>query len=117
MAKETSVKETTPAVSPPETKANPPTSLFGKFYPTDPHSPKTVHSRPPPPPQLFLTGNFSNDDCDGSENVKKANFAREHAFLYIVLPSLNDYGVKIPNFTFYGGRKQAATNFSLPSKT
>ena len=72
MAKETSVKETTPAVSPPETKASPPTSLFGKFYPTDPHYFKTVHSRhPPPPPHLFLTGNFSNDDCDGSEDVKK----------------------------------------------
>ena len=40
MAKETSVKETTPSVPPPETKPSPPTTLFGKFYPTDPHVPR-----------------------------------------------------------------------------
>ena len=28
-----------------------------------------------------------------------------HAFLYISLPSLHDYNVKMPNCTFYGGRK------------
>ena len=40
-----------------------------------------------------------------------------HAFLYISLPSLHDYDVKMPNCKFYGGRKQATTNllpFSLP---
>ena len=26
---------------------------------------------------------------------------------------MNDYDVKIPNFTFYGGRKQATTKFRL----
>ena len=38
-----------------------------------------------------------------------------HAFLYISLPSLHDYGVKMPNYKFYGGRRQATTNlfFSL----
>ena len=38
-----------------------------------------------------------------------------HAFLYISLPSLHDYDVKMPNCKFYGGRKQATTNlfFSL----
>ena len=41
----------------------------------------------------------------------------QHTFLYISLPSLLDYGVKIPNFTFYGGRKQAITNFSFSFKT
>ena len=30
-----------------------------------------------------------------------------HAFLYFSLPSLYDYDVKLPNFTFYGRRKQA----------
>ena len=30
-----------------------------------------------------------------------------HAFLYISLPSLHDYDGKMPNFTCYGGRKQA----------
>ena len=29
------------------------------------------------------------------------------AFLYISFPSLHDYHVKIPNFTFCEGRKQA----------
>ena len=49
MAKETSVKET-PAVPPPETKPSPPTTLFGKFYPTDPHVPRVCSQSPPPPP-------------------------------------------------------------------
>ena len=35
------------------------------------------------------------------------------AFLYPSLPSLHDYDVNMPNFTFYGGRKQATTNFSF----
>ena len=34
-----------------------------------------------------------------------------HAFLYISLPSLHDYEVKMPNFTFYGERKQGTANF------
>ena len=29
-----------------------------------------------------------------------------HAFLCISLPSLHDYDVKFPNFTFYGGRER-----------
>ena len=37
----------------------------------------------------------------------------QDTFLYISLPSLHDYGVKIPNLTFCGGRKQAITNFSF----
>ena len=36
-----------------------------------------------------------------------------HAFWYISLPSLQDYDLKVPNFTLYGGRKQATTNCSL----
>ena len=37
------------------------------------------------------------------------------SFLYIPLPSLHDYDVKMPNFKFYGGREQATKNlfFSL----
>ena len=39
-----------------------------------------------------------------------------HAFLYISLPSLHDYDVKMPNCKFYGGRKRATTNFfNFPS--
>ena len=33
--------------------------------------------------------------------------------LYISLPLLHDYDVKMPYFTFYGGRKQATTKFSF----
>ena len=74
---------------------------------------------------LFISviRNFSNDYGDGNENVKKALFLLRktttlhvhHAFLYISLPSLHDYDVKMPNCKFYGGRKQATTNlfFSL----
>ena len=36
-----------------------------------------------------------------------------HAFLYISLPSLLEYDGKMPNFTFYGGRKQATAKFSF----
>ena len=66
-------------------------------------------------------GSFSNDDGDGNENVKKAigllskttTLHVHHAFLYISLPLLHDYDVKMPSFTFYGGRKQATTKFSF----
>ena len=69
-----------------------------------------------------LTAN-SNDDAHGNEDVKKAigllrkttTLHVHHDFLYISLPSLHDYEVKMPNCKFYGGRKQATTNlfFSL----
>ena len=68
-----------------------------------------------------LIGSLSNDD--GNQDVKKAigllrtttSLNLHHAFLYISLPSLHDYDVKMPNCKFYGGRKQATTNlfFSL----
>ena len=70
-----------------------------------------------------IIGSFSNDHGDGKEDVKKAigllrkttTLHVHHAFLYISLPSLHDYDVKMPNCKFYGGRKQATTNifFSL----
>ena len=34
-----------------------------------------------------------------------------HAFLYISLPFLHDYDVKMPNFVIYGERKQATRKF------
>ena len=69
----------------------------------------------------MLVGSFSNGDGDGNENVKKAmglwskttSLHAHHPFLYISLPLLRDYDVKMPSFTFYGGRKQATTNFSF----
>ena len=39
-----------------------------------------------------------------------------HAFLHMYLLLLHDYDVKMPNFTFYGGRpKQVTTKFSFHS--
>ena len=56
---------------------------------------------------------------DDNENVKKSNrfnnqnnFARASRFLYISLPSLHDYDVKMPIFAFYSGSTQA-TKFPL----
>ena len=78
-----------------------------------------------PFPLKLIVGSFSNDVGDGSKNFKKAiglisktaTLLVQHTFLDISLPSLHDYGVKIPNLTFYGGRKQATTNFSFSFKT
>ena len=60
---------------------------------------------------------FISDDGDGNENVKTAigyKFGRASRFLYIFfLPLLHDYDVKMANFTFYEGCKQATTKFSF----
>ena len=69
--------------------------------------------------QCELTGTFSNDDGDGNEKAKRAigllskttSLHVHHAFLYISLPLLHEHNVKMPLFTFYGGRKQATTKF------
>ena len=39
------------------------------------------------------------------------NFARASHFFVHFFPFLHDYAVKMPNFAFYGGRKQATTKF------
>ena len=64
-----------------------------------------------------LLGSFSNDN----ENFRKAigllikttSLHVQHAFLYIYLLLLHGYYVKMPNFMFYQGRKQARTKFSF----
>ena len=47
--------------------------------------------------------------------LRKTTLHVQHALLYIFLPSLHDYDVKMPDCKFYGGRRQAKTNlfFSL----
>ena len=45
------------------------------------------------------------------DEEKKNNFARASSFLYISPPSLHDYELKAPNFTFCGGRELKATTF------
>ena len=72
----------------------------------------------------MLLGSFGNDDGDGLENVKNAigllckttTLHVHHAFLYISLPSLHDYDVKMPNCKFCGGRKQATMNLFFLSQ-
>ena len=73
-----------------------------------------LHSVTEIAPKSPLLGSFSNNDGDGNENAKKAmgllskttTLHVQHAFL-----SLHDYHVKMPDFTLYGGRNQATTNF------
>ena len=56
---------------------------------------------------------------DRNENVKKTidlinkttALHVHHTFLYISLPFLHDYDVKMPIFAFYGERKQERTKF------
>ena len=70
---------------------------------------------------LRLVGTLRSNDDHGNENVKKAIglittttiFHLHHAFLYISLPSLHDYDMKMPNFKFYRGSTQATTKFPL----
>ena len=63
--------------------------------------------------KITTIGTLRCDDSNGNETVKKTiglmsktkTLHVHHAFLYISLPSLHDYNVKMPNCTFYGGRK------------
>ena len=66
-------------------------------------------------------GTLRSDDGDGNGNATKAIgliskttiLHVHHAFLYISLPSLHDYDVKMSNFTMYRGSTQATTKFPL----
>ena len=66
-----------------------------------------------------LLGTLRSNDADDNENVKKTRGLISktaishvyHTFLYISFPFLHDCDVKMPNFAFYGGRKQATTKF------
>ena len=69
---------------------------------------------------MWILVSLRNHDGDGNEYSKKEidldkqnnNFALHHAFLYISLPSLHDYDVKLPHFWFCRGREQTDNNFS-----
>ena len=62
-------------------------------------------------------GTLRSDDGDGNGNATKAIglisktiiLHLHHAFLYISLPSLHDYAVKMPNFTMYRGSYRGST--------
>ena len=49
---------------------------------------------------------------DGNENAGKATLPH-YTFLYIFLPSMHDFEVKLPNFTFYGERQTDDVELSL----
>jgi len=59
-----------------------------------------------------------SNDVDSYENIKKTigfisknnNFARASHFTFLC-PFLHDYDMKLPNFMFYGGPKQATMKF------
>ena len=75
----------------------------------------TPHRKRPP------LGTLRSDDGAGNGNATKAIaliskttiLHVHHAFLYISLPSLHDYDVKMPNFPMYRGSTQATTKFPL----
>ena len=71
-------------------------------------------------PAICIIGSFSNDDRDGNVNAKKQSTTLhvQHACFctFLSMTLLNDYDVKMPNFTFYGmedGNKLATKKFSL----
>ena len=49
---------------------------------------------------------------DGNENARKPNLPL-YTSLYIFLPSMHDFEVKLPNFTFYGGRQTGDVKLSF----
>ena len=67
----------------------------------------------------LLLGTLRSDDGDGNGNATKAIgliskttiLHVHHAFLYISLPSLHDYDVKMPNFTMYTSDDEISSLF------
>ena len=63
------------------------------------------------------------NDVDSNENVKKTKglisktttLHVHHPFLFISFLFFHDFDVKMPNFAFYGGHKQATTKFYFSS--
>ena len=66
-----------------------------------------------------IIGTLRSNDADDNKNVKKTigliskttTLHVHHTFLHISFPFLHDYDVKMPNFAFYGGRKQPTKKF------
>ena len=66
-------------------------------------------------------GTLRSNDPDGNENIEKTigliskttTLHVHHACLYISSLFFHDYDVNMPNFAFYGGRKQATTKLCL----
>ena len=64
-------------------------------------------------------GTLRSDDVNGTASkaiglIRKTTLLHVyHAFLYISLPSLHGYDVKMPNFTMYRGSTQETTKLPL----
>ena len=61
-------------------------------------------------------GTLRNYDSNGNaikatSSISKTTLYMHHAFLYISLPSLHNYDVKWPNFTFIWGRERQGDKF------
>ena len=56
-------------------------------------------------------GSFSNDDGDGNKNGNQIGLIRTTRTLQVHHTFLHDYDGNMPNFTIYGERKEATTNF------
>ena len=74
---------------------------------------------------MKVTRDFTIPRRDRNENVKNNNgfsrqnnnFARASHFFVHFFFFLHEYDVKLPNFTFKGGRKQATTKFLFSFST
>ena len=63
--------------------------------------------------RLIMDDGNEKESQNGNRFIKQNNkFPRA----FIFLPSLNDYDVRMPNFMFCGGRKQAVPKKSSPGK-
>ena len=72
-----------------------------------------VDEKPASLKRCVFGDSFHRIRVDGALMSKRENNSpRHHTFLYISLSSLHDYVVKMPNFIFCGGRKQATPKFS-----
>ena len=66
-------------------------------------------------------GNFSNNHRDSKKAIRLISKTKtlhvNHAFLYISLPSLHNYNVKVPKFTFGRRQEHKTTTFYFFSWT
>jgi len=59
-----------------------------------------------------IIGTLRFNDATAARTSKKRKALHvQHDFLFISLPFLHYHDVKMPNFVFYGERKQATTKF------
>ena len=61
---------------------------------------------------MAIIGTLRSNDADDNKSVKKTiGLISKTTTLHISFLFLYDYDVKMPNFAFYGGRKQPTKKF------